>query len=217
MSFIPWTPVPLISASLQIHPSPLQTPPPNKQKQTSSNHNHHHNNKFYVLTLDWITAPQLINHGHRHWCVTVCPTAQSSVRIMFTCRCSLQTHCSGLRSLASMTASILDPYQEGYPIVALHHGDCAALEWLDWPFQHIPTISKWYRFGGGPIQNPGSSSESSSWARQHNLSPLSVPPGWVLQHCSWLVYSEPQSAGGRGSSPDLIPSGLAHLHPHLQS
>lgn len=46
------------------------------------------------------------------------------------------SHWFGLRSLASVTPSILDPHQTppGYSVVALCCGDPAASEQQDWPF-----------------------------------------------------------------------------------
>jgi len=120
------------------------------------------------------------------------------------------SHWSGLRPLVSATPSILDPHYDPlrYPVVALCHGDPAALA----P-SCAPTVHRWDRCWNGPTHSPG------SWPKLVRPLPLPYP-----HHQSRLSRTDlanlfsaaQQLPRSRVSSPILVPLGLAHLNSHQQ-
>ena len=64
------------------------------------------------------------------------------------------THWSSMRPLAFATLSILEPYRTppGYPVVALCHGDPAALEQQDWTFHVSQPFFSDIDFGVGHLR-----------------------------------------------------------------
>jgi hypothetical protein len=96
---------------------------------------------------------------HGSWSVLECVPQHSSLSTqlhlqMFTAK----SHWSGLRSLASVTPSILDPYWDYSWLFC-----CCPVSWRSCSFgslrlAHSQAVHRWSRCWGGPTQSPGSGS-----------------------------------------------------------
>jgi hypothetical protein len=147
----------------------------------------------------------------------VCHSVSHSLSLcphIFISKCLLQWFIDlSLRCLASVTLSILDPHQEFFQLSCW-----CPMSWRFCSFGtgltlSLPIVGIWYRFGDEPIQSPGYG--LGCW-----LNWLAFI--WTTKASSpallWLGYPMPQpSGGGRVNCPTLMPSGMAHLHPHLQN
>jgi hypothetical protein len=140
VNFTLCTPVPLISSSPHILPLPLQ-PPSTLNKSLSLSlslshththththtHNHHQQQQHIENVSSWKLYYITVSHS-----VSLYP-------LIFTCKCSLQWVIGLVGDLWLLWHHqywILMGTPPGYPVVALCHGDPAALDQYDWPF-HI--------------------------------------------------------------------------------
>lgn len=123
-------------------------------------------------------------------------------------------HWSGSRTLASVTLSILDPHSGFfYPVVAVCHGGPAVLNQQDQPFRVPKQFTDNVDFWDGPTQSPGSGPGwQLTWSALRlsltDTSRTSSPALFCLGH------PMPPLAGGRISSPTLMPSARSLL-PHI--
>jgi hypothetical protein len=119
----------------------------------------------------------------------VCHSVSHSIPLchnIFTCKCSLQWVIGlvqGLWLLWYHQYHILPRTPPSPPVVAVCHGDLAALEQQDCPFYTAQQFADNVDLGVGQLKALG---PCGSWAGQSVSSPLSTSPGWVLQYCSDL-------------------------------
>jgi hypothetical protein len=138
--FTACTPVSLISPSPHICLHPFEPPLGKKRKKKKQR-----------------KKQKTFQHGS--WSVLECVPQHSSLSTqlhlqMFTAK----SHWSGLRSLASVTPSILDPYWDYSWLFC-----CCPVSWRSCSFgslrlAHSQAVHRWSRCWGGPTQSPGSGS-----------------------------------------------------------
>ena len=119
------------------------------------------------------------------------------------------SHWSCLRSLASVTPSILDPHQDSSQLSCRRpcHGDPAALDPQNRPFQAFQPLTDDMDFEVGQLRalEP---SLGGGWAGQLTGSPVSAPPGKLS---STALARPPNAVTGRVSFPALMASRAAHF------
>jgi hypothetical protein len=148
----------------------------------------------------------------------VCYTLYSFCSNSFACKCSLQwvtDQVRGLRLLIHYQYWILTRTPLRYPVVALGHGDPAALDLQAWSLPALLcVVHRWGRCWSGPIKALDLGL-GGSWVG-HAASSPALPRGalWpALPHCSGKGWGQlswvPPSARGRATSAQPLDISMA--------
>jgi len=90
--------------------------------------------------------------------------------------------------------------------------DPAAVDQQSWPFHASPPLEEYTDFGVGQFRALDLSL-GGSWAGQHAVFHLSMPPCWGLQHCSAMLTSATTSRS-QGQLSCSHTFSYSHTHTH---